>query len=94
MKKMTKIKIIRGTFHRISLVNFVPQFEQNVLAVGTIRWQLGQGRRGAVVSSPHVAHRTSGDGEPQNGHVRLNPVNPGMFAGGVGSCLIVSLQRV
>ena len=88
MKKMTKIRIIKGTFQRISLVNFSPQFEQNVFAVGIIRWHLGQGRRGAVVSSPHVAHRKSGDGAPQNGHVRLNPVNPG----GVGSCLIVSLR--
>ena len=70
---MTKIRIISGTFQRISPLNFAPQFEQNVLAVGIIRLQVGQGRRGAVVSSPHVGHRSSGEGEPQNGQTRPYP---------------------
>ncbi len=91
MKKRTKIRIINGTFQRISPLNFAPQFEQNVLAVGIIRLQLGQGRRGAVVSSPHVGHRSSGDGEPQNGQTRPYPPT---FPALVCSSLIVSLQRL
>ena len=86
---MTKIRIISGIFHRISPLNFAPQFEQNVLAVGIIRLQLGQGRRGAVVSSPHVGHRSSGDGEPQNGQLRPYPP---IFPALVCSSLIVPLR--
>ncbi|MGA9768434.1 MAG: hypothetical protein WBV94_05290 [Blastocatellia bacterium] len=81
---MTKIRIISGTFQRISLLNFAPQFQQNRLLVATIRLQSGQGRRGAVVSSPHVGHCSSGDGAPQNGQTRPYP-------GFVGSCLIITL---